>query len=358
MFRKTVFSLIIFFVCLYNLVCQENEITQIESLFKSGMLTGNHNALVSKTTDSAEVLAAKTYYKALFNKNIQESLLLHTDNFTKHSKQFYGQLSGLQLSLIDFINKEYLKALNKLDKINHEDILDAVYWKAKINQNLQKYHEATNISLSFIKKSPSHNKTPYHWLIVLESAYYTKNLKSFEKYYNDFSKHSEFSNYQAYLMIYLGILYETIDKQPNIKKASEIYLSIINIFPESQYRIQAEDRLFALRDPSKSDNTVITPLPPVSNIPVFNNKIVSRYDQLDKKKFYLQFGVFSTQKAADNYKSTLDKSAITSFVITKPVSGKTMYAVIQGPFEKRTEASEYQKLHTSKNYQSFPFFVD
>ncbi|MCK9330590.1 MAG: SPOR domain-containing protein [Candidatus Cloacimonetes bacterium] len=340
------------------LPAQQNDLATIETLYKNANLNKNNKILIINLSDNQETQSAKMYYAALLDNNIQNSILLHSENFSNNTRQLYGQLSGLQLAIIDYINKEYSKALNKLEKINYNDIPDALYWKIKITQLLQNHHEATNLSLSFIKKFPNHNKIPNIWLIVLESAYYNHNLTAFEKYLNDFAQSTEFINYKAYLLIYQGMLYEMINTKASITTAIDIYQTIINNFPQSQYRIQAEDRLFALNKPGSTTNNTTTPIPPISQISAFNNKIVSKYEQLDKNNYYLQFGVFSTQKSANNYKNILDKANIPCFVINKPVSGKTMYAVIQGPFNQKPDALNQQNTYDCKKYKSFLFFVN
>lgn len=357
-----IISLFIFLLLINNSYSTNQTIIQIEEKFKNGSLSANHNILNIENNDNNEKKAAKNYYKALLDKDIRNSLINHNSNFQNYENQFYGQLSGLQLVIIDFINREYDKALTKLTKINSALIPDAVYWNAKILQTIHRYNEAINMAYSFIKKNPSDLKIAYYWLIVLESTYYTKNLSSYEKYLSEFSKNSTFSEYKAYLLIYNAILYETSVSPPDLQKAANIYQEIIKDFPESRFRVQAEDRLYALRNnttsPPISSSPNVIPSPIGVILPLYKNKPVSRFEDLDSKAFYLQFGVFSTRSAANNFLNTLNKNNISTFVITKPVSGKTMFAVIQGPFLERAKAIEYQNSYKQSDKNSFMFFVD
>ena len=146
----------------------------------------------------------------------------------------------------------------------------------------------------------------------------------------------------------------------NNNRARALYSQVITEFPTSQFRVQAEDRMYAMRASVEAPATPpVTATPtPTQTTPVITNETVNRYEDLTSGSFYIQFGVFSTENAARNYVSTLNRDGVTSFVITKPVEGRRLFAVVQGPFSTRADVQAAHTSFVTKNIQSFFFRKD
>ena len=357
------FSLFLLFVPLLLrndiLFAQSNTtIEQIQRAYQSNTLRQGDTMLDIESSDSSPVRAAKSYYKAIMQSDVQELLLLHTNNFSSFPNEHYGKMSGIQLVTIDFVNHEHEKALAKLSQIG-DSIPEALYWKAKITQLNQGYDEAITICQSFIRQFQSNPLVPYIWLILLESYFYKADLAGFERNLRTFSSYASFDEYKPYLFYLNGRMIE----HNNLARSRTIYSQVINEFPLSQFRVQAEDRLFALRTGAERPVSPISPPltprvdppPPIVTPSVtFTNTVVSRYEDLEKDKFYIQFGVFSTENAANNLVTSLNNERISTFHITKPVSGRRLFAVVQGPYPSMAEAQTNQRIY-SAGHQTFIF---
>jgi len=312
--------------------------------------------------DTNAVKSAKKYYRALLNSDVQQAILLHSTNFSTFTNELHGSLSGIQLITIDFINNEFDKALQKIDRINADRVPEALYWRAKINQSMQRHNDAISVSQNFIRRHGEHQLVPKVWLILLESFYARRDVRNFERNLTTFSSHKNFNEYQAYLLYLHGLLLE----ESNRARARTIYSQVINEFPRTQFRVQAEDRLYAMRTaaeaPTQPTTTTqrppTTPTPPVPTPENNNNVVVSRYEDLTAGAFYVQFGVFSTENAARNYVNTLARDGISAFHITKPVGGRRLFAVIQGPHSNRADAQANVNSFNARNIQTFIFRAD
>ena len=320
-----------------------NIIESLESAYQKDTLTFEDKSLNIHDLDSNSVRAAKNYYQAVLSNDIQYTLLSHSLNFTSYPTEYYGQLSGIQLISIDFINNEYDKAILKIEKIDIIIFPEVIYWRAKIAFALEKYDEAIQLGQLFLKEHQSSKMAPQVWLVIFESLFYKKELNNFERNLETFSKSNVFNEYRPYLLFLHGHLSEFFD----IQKSKNIYAKVIAEYPTSQFRVQAEDRLFALR----VQNEIV--IPPLST--PFKNKVVNKYEDLTKGGFYIQFGVFASERVAKNYVDRLNKEKIATFQISKPVSDKRMFAVIQGPYPTMINAQETQAKLDTKKYQSFVF---
>ena len=341
------FLLLIIILSLYLSVNCSSVIESLESAYQTNTLAPDSPNLLPNNMDTDSERAAKNYYRAVLSTDFQNSLLTHTTNFSSHPNEYYGQLSGIQLISIDFINHEHEKALLKLDRIDNTIFPETQYWRAKIFFALERYDEAIQVGQTFINNHAGHRLFPQVWLVVLESIFRKKDLSMYERNLEIFARSSVFQEYRPYLLFLQGQLCET----PDIQKARNIYTRVIAEYPASQFRVQAEDRLLALRS-----NATLTP-PPTPDTP-FKNKVVRRYEELDKGRYYIQFGVFEAEQRAKNYVNALNRDKIPTFHITKPISGKRLFAVIQGPYPTMTSAIDGQGRFDQRRHQSFVFMAE
>ena len=337
-------------------------IEQIQNAYQNNSIKHEDPILAIDPADSDSIVAAKNYFTALLHNDMQQTLLIHATNFATFPAEHYGQMSGVQLVIVDFINHEYDKALLKLEQIGVNRIPDALYWRAKITQLMQRHDEAITLCQNFIRQFPNSSLIPQVWLILLETHYHNRDLTSFERGYRTFLNHQNFNEYKPYLLYLNALLIE----RTNLQRARALYSQIINEFPLSQYRIQAEDRLYALGVTADRTTASSPPPPPRNDSPQtsqresndFREVVASRYEDLVKDTFYIQFGVFSTENAAKNLLNNLNKDNVNAFHITKPVGGRRLFAVVQGPYQTLANAQSNQRTLSSKNYQTFIFKVD
>jgi len=329
---------------------QSPTIASIEQAYKNATLKYNSVNLLVTETDSPAEQAAKHYYNALVSPDFQNALLLHSVNFNTHPDEYYGQLSGIQLISIDFINKEYGKATQQINKINSVTVPEVQYWKAKVAFALQRYDEVITICNNFVTGYASHSLIPNMWVIILEALYHKNDRQSFERNFDIFARHSKFDEYKPYLLYLNGQLNEANDTQ----KAIRLYNQVVSEFTTSQYRVLAEDRLFALRHNTGSPATPEV-TPPANT--TFTNVVVSRYEALRKGAYYIQFGAYATEGRAKNHIKELSKAKISTFSITKPSGNTIWYCVIQGPYSsKRSAETAQQKIN--KKYPTFVFLAE
>ena len=344
--KKLIF-LLLFFSTLH---LSSQTIEQLRTAYENNTLRYNDIMLTLSPNDSSSLIAAKNYFKAVLYTNFEQVLQLHTSNFYNYPNEIYGIMSGLQLISIDFINHDYNNAFEKLEKINTNSLPEVQYYKIKINQAILKFDVAISLGQDFINQHQGHNLIPYVWLIILESYYKKTDLQAFERNYRTFSCYREFDNYKPYLLYLNAYLLE----ESNLSRARTLYSQIINEFPNTQYRVQAEDRLFTLR--LNADRSVpTTQTQPAQTPGTVVNTQVNRYEELTKNLFYIQFGVFSTESAARNYVNTLNRDNVQSFTISKPVGGRRLFAVIQGPYQTMEAAQLNQRNYNTRNHQTFIF---
>ena len=324
-------------------------IEQIRSAYEKNTLRHNDEILIVTPSDTSTIAAMKNYFRAVLHNDVQEIILIHQRNFNSFPNEYYGIMSALQLVSIDFINHEYDNALILLNRINNDNIPEVLYYRIKISQVNQKYDEAIRDSQIFLRQHPNHHLASFVWLVILESLYHKADLLGFERNYSTFSENKEFDEYKPYLMYLNALLIES----SNMNRARTLFSQIINDFPNSQYRVQAEDRLFALR--LNADRTATPTQTPSSGSTTFTNITANRYEDLMKDRFYIQFGVFSTESAARNFVNTLNRDRIQTFYISKPVGGRRLFAVIQGPYQTIENAQTNQRIYNSRNHQTFVF---
>jgi len=335
--------LILIFFAFTSLNAQDTPtVTSLERSYKNGTLSYYSSTLLIYDTDTSTEKAAKSYFKAVLTSDMSTAILSHSVNFNTYPDEYYGQLSGIQLISIDFINSEYDKALQKINRINSVVVPENLYWKAKIAFTQQRYDEAISICQSFITAHSSSELVPKMWVIVLESLYHKTDRTTFERNYDIFARHQGFAEYKPYLLFLNGRLCEDTDSA----KATRLYNSIITGYAASQFRVLAEDRLFALRQQNNQ--------PPPPN-PPFQNVVVNKYENLNKGSFYIQFGAFNTENQAKSLSTNLGKDKISTFTISKPVENRRMYAVIQGPYTSQQNAEVAQRKINSSKYPTFIF---
>jgi len=395
---------LVLFLCIGNLY-SETVVEQIERLYRDNSLNHADTILNVDVWDSDTVRATKIYFRALMHNDFTQSILLHSINFSDYPNEIYGKKSGLKLISVDFINKEFDRALPKIERIDSNVLPDVLYWKAKIKQSMHKFDEAIRISQGFIRSHDTHDLIPYVWLILLESYFAKNDIRHFESNLQTFSRHTRFNEYKAYLFYLNGLLHEG----QNNNRARSLYSQVISEFPLSQFRVQAEDRLYAMRTTADTQTTTapVTPptpplvtqqppppapvppqQPPTGQLTMDNgqleiattgtgdgdiaptgqseivtteaavNPVINRYEDLTSGAFYIQFGVFSTENAARNFINTLNRENIPTFSVSKPVDVRRLYAVIQGPFTTRSEAQAKQVIYIQNNIQSFIFRKD
>jgi cell division septation protein DedD len=228
---------------------------------------------------------------------------------------------------------------------------------------MHNFDQAIRISQDFIRVHPNHSLNPNIWLILLESNFSKNDTISFERNLQSFSSHARFNDYKAYLLYLNGLLHE----ESNNQRARSLYSQVITEFPLSQFRVQAEDRMYAMRASVDSPpiTTTTTSPPPTpqtdrtTNVPpVVRAGAITRYEDLTSGAFYIQFGVFTTENAARNYINILNRDQISTFSVTKPVDGRRLNAVIQGPFNTQADANAQRMINKQKNIQSFIFRKD
>jgi tetratricopeptide (TPR) repeat protein len=329
-------------------------IEQIERAYRGNTLNYSDSILNIDTRDSDSVKAAKNYFRALLYSDFQQSILLHSTNFSSFPNELYGMKSGIKLISVDFVNKEFDKALPKIERIDAEVLPEVVYWRAKIAQLSHNYEEAISLSQGFIRRHGDNDLIPQMWLVLLES-YFTKNdLASFERNLQTFSNHDRYNEYKAYLLYLNGLLHEG---QNNVR-ARNLFAQVITEFPMSQFRVQAEDRMYAMRATVDTPGATVGSGASPGTTVAFSNVVVGSYEELRAGAFYIQFGVFSTENAARNLSSTLGRDRIATFHITKPVGGRRLFAVVQGPFRTRADAQAVQVEYIRNNIQTFIFRKD
>jgi hypothetical protein len=180
-------------------------------------------------------------------------------------------------------------------------------------------------------------------VMLLELNYANDDITGFERNLRTFSTTAGFSEYQPYVLYLHGMLLEGT----NMNRARGIYNQIIGDFPTSQYRILADDRLFAMRSgeqnrPGQYQAPTILP-------PVIPNATAIRFEDLATGTVYLQFGIFSTEERARDFVTNLSSENISTFHISKPVDDRRLFAVIQGPFQTNADALRQQRTLSDRH---------
>jgi TolA-binding protein len=341
-------------VLCFSLFAQRNTtIENLEREYRNMTLKNDSPSLIIDKSDSNAIKAVKLYYQAMLAGDIPKTMELHSTNFNSHKKEQHGLLSGLQLVIINFVGRNYANALSIANQIDTKKIPDVLYWRAKITQLNGNYREAIAIAENYLKQN---NITMVNdaWLVILESNYYLGNISNFENNYELFMKQPESNSFKPYLLYLNGMLYE----KTNERKASTIYNQIIKEFPTSQFRVQAEDRIFSMKTGSThADRQVQTPrdTQPITPVNRIEPQSPTDLSDLPKGKYYIQFAAFDDENAAKNLVATLINDKIQAFHITKPVNQKIWFAVIQGPFDGYSIATEAQKKLGRRANQSFIF---
>ena len=354
-------KLYVLFLCLFvasSIFAQRtNIVRELEENYQNNTLTHTDRRLLLVDSDSDTIKATKNYFKAVLTTDEQNMKLEHELNFRRFPQEIYAQQSGLQLVQYHILKKEYDAAATILDAINSAIIPEALYWKAKISQLTERYDDAIFTAQNFINRYSRHQLSAQAWLIVFEALAQKKDSTLFERNLTTFYADAESAPYRAYLLYMQATMHEDTDEN----RATTLYTQIVTEFPSSQFRVQAEDRLYAMRESVQPINET----PTIQNNPInnannsntatFTNEVVSNYQSLRKNAFYIQFGVFTTDKRARDYLNTLNRERIDTFYISKPVGGRQHFAVIQGPFSTIEAAQEMQRTFTARNYQTFIF---
>jgi hypothetical protein len=331
---------IIYFIVIASLACatvsaqHPNIEVQLRQHFENQTLTLDNPLLTATRTDPSNIASARNYYRAMLTIDIERFKELHSENFRDYSFEFYGQQSAIQLVMIDFINREYESAWNKLAEVNTARIPNALYWKAKISQAQNDFTRAIEIIYNFMYIHPEHDLTPIFWVMLLEINSSQYNLTDFEHNLINFRENPRFSEFNAYISYLHGKLVENT----NLNLAREIYNNIITEFPSSQYRILAEDRLVAIRTLNQQEHQV-DEVAPERPLPAVTAR---RVDELPSGTVFLQFGAFSTDVAARNFSTELNNQNIQTFPVFRGSDNR--FLVILGPFLAENEAQRQRNL--------------
>ncbi len=327
-------------------------ISDIENAYVNGTLHINHSFLRLSSADEKDLSACKLYYTAKLNSVINKSKQFYAQAYQKASDDKYGQMANLELAKLDFFNREYDNALEKLKNLTL--LNERFYWQARI-YCMQKKWAHTIISVDNYLTNESKGDFALELNALLLDVYLAQNKPvEFHKVKEGMTKFDTYSDFEAYALYKEGLLF---DKQNEPGKAIEKLRLLTEKYPKSQYRVFADDLILEYNKKNQhtvkvntSETETITSQPQ-SPKPV-SKKLVS-FTELGKGKAYIQYGVFSTLKLAEKYKQQLEVRGINLFVISKMVNDKEYFALIQGPFTSKESANTFLTNVKSNNINAF-----
>lgn len=330
-------------------------ISEIENAYIDGDLHINHNFLRISASDNPDLLACKLFYNAKLNTLLSKGKTYYSQSYQKSPKSKYGQLSNMELAKLDFFNRDYENALEKLKNIDL--ITERYYWQARVYFLQKKWAHTIICAENYLDNEENGDFSLELRALLLDVYLVQNNLNAFLAVKEKMHTSSNFSDLEAYALYKEGLLYE---KQNELSKANETLRLIVDKYPKSQYRVYADDlildynkRMQQTVKPAiaETETNISQPQIPKSG----GSKKHISFSELEKGKSYLQYGLFSTPKAAENYKQQLESRGISLFVITKTVNDKEYFALIQGPFTSKESANTFLTNVKNNNINAFLF---
>ncbi len=328
-------------------------ISDLEKAFNNGSLHFNHSDLRINQSDSPELTAAKLYFSGKLAKTTDKTFQFFSQASTNYPNTDYGQLALLEGVKIDFFNRNYDQALVSLQKI--KDCPEKDYWKIRSYYFKNRLNEMMESANTLFKRYPQSEYVPEIYCLILETYQNANKMSEFNIVKENFKYHKNYLDFEPFVLYNEGLLME---KQQLYSKALLSFNQLVEKYPSSQYRVNADDKIIIINkivqqnkpELSETPQTIAQPQVPKGN----QNKPVT-CEKLEKGQAYLQYGVFALLKSAETYKKSLESQGITPFVIEKMINDKAHFAVIQGPFKDKTEAMEFLQKTKANNINSFLF---
>ena len=262
-----------------------------------------------------------------------------TENYPDN---YYGQLSMLELSKIEFLKGNYQKALDYLKKIKNPKIIEKPYWLSKIYLKLNKNIDAIYSAQNFIYLAPNKKNKVENMLITIAEAFiqkgdYYKALSSL----NALRKSAYAKNFIPLIVYKTGECYEKLEKY---EKALKIYKKMKIEFPYNQYTYMAQDKIYEITSQQ--------------NINLDNDE--NKPKKLDKAavspkdfKLFLQAGAYGNMKMAKIQQKKISSLGIKTTIGKKIKHNKPLYIVYAGPFENTEKMKKASKKLKDKNIEFF-----
>lgn len=342
------------FLCLsacYYLLCAST-IADIQNSYEEGALHSNHYLLRISPSDAKDLVSCKLFFTAKTAKTTDNAIQFYKRASQNESSCIYSQKAFLELAKLDFFNRDYISALDKLSKINLID--EKYYWQTRI-YHIQKKLSIAAISANSYLSNKTDEPMAFEINCILFDIYLQQlKINEFSALKTKIKQYSNYRYYEAYILYKEALLY---DKTNNYNYAIDTLKSIIARFPKSQYRVMADDLLIELNKKIVPQNKPAEPNITISqpDAPKVNKNSLLDLSDLKKNKAYLQYGIFSTQKAGETYKTQLEAQGLKPFMITKFVNNKQHFAIIQGPFDSKNEANKFLNQINSNNINGFIF---
>ncbi|HOQ79596.1 MAG TPA: SPOR domain-containing protein [Candidatus Cloacimonadota bacterium] len=330
-------------------------IQEIENAYQKGTLQLNSNLLLVNANDANNLSACKLFYTAKIHTNITSSKSIYNQAYTKGKQTKYGQMAYLELAKMDFFERKFDATLVKLKDL--DELNERFYWQARTYFLQNKYLQTIVCVENYLDIEPN-GEFALELNALLLDVYLKQNKPSeFLSVKQRMEKLKNYPDIEAYTLYKEGLLYEQAN---DLVKAMQCMKTLSQKYPKSQYRVYADDLVLTYnkkiqsQDNAKTyDDTQVVSQPVV---PKASDKGTLSVASLEKGKPYIQYGLFSTKVAADNYQKQLDTRGIKAFVITKIVNNKEHFAVIQGPFTSRESANSFLTDVKNNNISAFLFF--
>ena len=327
--------------------------SDIENKYEDGSLWNNQYLLRINPNEPKDLLTCKLYYSAKLAKNSESALNFYKKAALADPNAIYAQKANLELAKLYFLKRDYSTAQSHLEKINLLD--EKHYWLARIYYNQNTYSNAVNSANTYINLN--HDQYLSMDLSCLLFDLYSRQQKSgeFIQLKNKMNNNPGYKHFEAFILWKEA---QMLEKNANYSSAIDILKLIVSRYPNSQYRVFADDMIIELNKKSQSQSKINEPNSASFTqpaVPKSTKNNLLNLSQLEKNKYYLQYNLFSTQKTAEQYKSQLEAQGLTPFIINKEVNSKSHFAVIQGPFLNKNEAVKFLNQLKSNNINGFIF---
>ena len=325
--------LLVFFLFLITILFGQ-DITIIDSIKQEDL----NVSIIAKELDTFNRIQDKSslkyrFFNTLLNKNTN-SFLGEMILISNQENSQYSQMSIMELAKISYLNTNYLKSLEYLNKITLSQLsIEKYYWLASVNYKLKNYSQAIWDAQEYIILSDDKYRIEICYMIISQSFMDSKKFKLALNHLNELRAMDNISFNFPFMLYQIAQCYENLE---NKKGAATIYGELIRDYPTSRYAALAR-----VKSNSKEMNKYK------------KNMTASFVAEQQKGNYFIQIGAFGDVKNAQRRTNELKDLGYKPQNRTKLVDTNKITIVTVGPFATIEQVNDARSFLKSNGINSF-----
>jgi tetratricopeptide (TPR) repeat protein len=286
------------------------------------------------------------YNEAKNSQNQSDFLKKFDDLVRQHKETYFGQLALLEIAKSNILDREYRKAISRLEEIFIPEIEEKQYWLAKAYLCADKYQLAIISAQMYIADTKNLDNAEVAFFIVADAYLQQHKYKQALETLESLRVSKYIKNNIPFLYYKMGNCCELLGKYID---ALVYYKKLKQEFPYNQYSYLAEERIYKL----KNDDVIDIDLTTFNSHRSEETKVETKAATGEDLKIYLQVGAFSSEDNATKLGKKVKTVGYKYSVFPKVKNSSKLYIVAAGPFENEVKLRQALQVLEHNGMKSF-----